>query len=380
MVNSRYCTGKSDEQSNLPYSNRVNIPSLLRVFSNTSTAYKYLFFLALMDILEKSHFELIVIDLQKLLLQMLVRAWYPHTYFKLSFGISDRIARQLDNLGLDIPIGSRVGAASLDRVAEQISEQSYSDNTLLAMVPFRLLTPFFSRELRGIKDTMKNLHIMRLAAERFETVRPLYRFTDDGKSIIMHHDWMLYFSDNAQLVRTFICWNWLTYMQRRNPSVPNLQVKLFPPVAREALTKQKEYYSWIVRHETVRCVYSGTVLSPDDISLDHFLPWSFVAHDQLWNLLPVSRSINSSKSDNLPSLEHYLAPFAALQYRSLLLYHHNPGKIPWRRIVEPYVTDLRLRPEDVLDREKLTKGLCSVIEPLHALAAAQGFPTGWAPT
>ncbi len=33
---------------------------------------------------------------------MLANAWYPHTYFKLSFGSRDKIAQKLDSLVLDI--------------------------------------------------------------------------------------------------------------------------------------------------------------------------------------------------------------------------------------------------------------------------------------
>ncbi|MFO7585650.1 MAG: HNH endonuclease domain-containing protein [Anaerolineales bacterium] len=40
-------------------------------------------------------------------------------------------------------------------------------------------------------------------------------------------------------------------------------------------------------------------------SLDHFLPWRYVAHDLLWNILPASKSVNSSKSDSLPHLPRY---------------------------------------------------------------------------
>ena len=50
------------------------------------------------------------------------------------------------------------------------------------------------------------------------------------------------------------------------------------------------------------------------MSLDHFIPWSFVLHDRMWNLVPVSKSINSSKSDLLPPLEKYLDSFIDLQF------------------------------------------------------------------
>jgi hypothetical protein len=43
-----------------------------------------------------------------------------------------------------------------------------------------------------------------------------------------------------------------------------------------------------------------------DYDLDHFLPWSFVTHDLIWNLTPAPRSINIQKSAAVPKLALYL--------------------------------------------------------------------------
>ena len=43
------------------------------------------------------------------------------------------------------------------------------------------------------------------------------------------------------------------------------------------------------------------------ISVDHFVPWQYVAHDELWNLHPTTKSINSSKSNNLPVWDRYFS-------------------------------------------------------------------------
>ncbi|MBI9099697.1 MAG: hypothetical protein JEY91_14555 [Spirochaetaceae bacterium] len=216
-----------------------------------------------------------------------------------------------------------------------------------------------------------------MAQSQFEVSRPFYIFSDDGKSIIMNPKWMLYFYENQTVLRSFISWNWLDYMQRRNPSVPNLQLKLFPPSVRNSLNNQTTYWNRIIEKEKLSCIFSGRPIMSEDLSIDHFLPWSFVAHDQLWNLIPVSRSINSSKSNNLPDLERYFDKFVDMQFRGLQIYKKNPGKVSWNRIVEPYVADLRLKPEDLMDRGKLKMGLRNTIEPLSCLAVAQGFYEGW---
>jgi hypothetical protein len=65
----------------------LNVGVLSRVFDHVSTSYKFLFFLALLDACEKRlSVPPIEINVDELLVDMLALAWYPHVYFKLSFG------------------------------------------------------------------------------------------------------------------------------------------------------------------------------------------------------------------------------------------------------------------------------------------------------
>lgn len=49
--------------------------------------------------------------------------------------------------------------------------------------------------------------------------------------------------------------------------------------------------------------YIGDELKPDDISVDHVIPWSFMYSDDIWNLVLTSKSHNSYKSNHIPSKE-----------------------------------------------------------------------------
>lgn len=367
----------AENRYRLPYSHQVDVSSLLQVFNHTATSYKYLFFQALLNILEETGFSRLVISLDEILLEMLANAWYPHTYFKLSFGLNDRIAQELERLHVHLPSTTVVSKGSKQRLKSLISQRDHSRSSLLDLVPYRLLTPFFAGELRGMRDTGRNHMIESLARERFDSTRPFYQFVKNRQSILIHPAWMLYFYDNYRLVSSFISWNWMEYMQRRNPSVPNIHMKLFPPVSRSPLVTQSKYWKTVVETVTVRCIFSGEQLTSKTLSLDHFLPWSFVAHDQLWNLIPVSRKINSSKSNNLPSLERYFNKFIDLQHLGLITYRHNPGSIAWHTIIEPYIADLHVQPEMILQKTNLASALQATIPPLYTLAASQGFHADW---
>ena len=55
-------------------------------------------------------------------------------------------------------------------------------------------------------------------------------------------------------------------------------------------------------------------MTPEDLSLDHFVPWSYVAHDELWNLVPTTKAVNSSKSNDLPNWDIYFPKLCRVEY------------------------------------------------------------------
>ena len=59
--------------------------------------------------------------------------------------------------------------------------------------------------------------------------------------------------------------------------------------------------------------------------MDHFVPWSFVANDELWNLIPIEKRLNSSKSNKLPVWNLYFQNMAALQYQLYLAVFKYPS-------------------------------------------------------
>ena len=106
------------------------------------------------------------------------------------------------------------------------------------------------------------------------------------------------------------------------------------------------------------------------------LPWSFVAHDRPWNLLPVPKSINSSKSDRLPA-EHYLADLASLQHAGIAAMHTALSEARWLKAVEPFMMDLHLDKEALLDPARIRRAYEETMTPVEATARRQGFEGGW---
>ena len=61
-------------------------------------------------------------------------------------------------------------------------------------------------------------------------------------------------------------------------------------------------------------VYTGEALNDISYDIDHFVPWSFVMNDELWNLMPMDSSLNSSKSNKLPAWNPFFVNFVNNQF------------------------------------------------------------------
>ncbi len=372
----------------LPNSESLDISALSRLFESTTNSYKYLYFLSLLDILKRENFDIgSPISFQDIIVEMLANAWYPHNYFKIFFGTQDQIANKLDSLELEITepiLKYRDTDKKLLRTA--ISNQNIDDivDFISNYVPYRLIRPFFAEETRRFKDYDVNPAIITLSKNQFDYKKPLYCFNaleqKDCSAIILHQDWIKYLEKNYILVKGWASWEWLKYMQQRNPNIPNVVNKIFMPQQRDSLTKQTKYWQTVLNHQEIKCIYSEVQLDKDKISLDRYLPWSFVAHDQLWNLIPTTPSVNSSKSNNLPS-QIYFSDFINLQYLGLTVSHNNIPEKKWLKDIEPFISDLKVdRAEDLLNLEILTNAYETNLQPLITLASNQGFSANWAYT
>lgn len=80
------------------------------------------------------------------------------------------------------------------------------------------------------------------------------------------------------------------------------------------LSNVRKLWEGILDLQPVRDVFTGDRIQKESYDVDHFIPWSFVMNDELWNLMPMDSSLNSSKSNHLPKWDPFFAKFAENQY------------------------------------------------------------------
>ena len=331
----------------LPNHKGIDTQALSRLFIHTKTSYKYLLFQSLLSLLKDEAFKRSTFNFDELQQEMLKISAYPIKVFKLRFGVQDEIYNALDDGTINI----------------------------VKYVPYRLLTPFFSRQLKGLSDYEKNPKIEKLSNEDNE-YSAIYAI--DGNEINIYPEWLNYFETHYSIIEGWAFWHWVNYLQAKNPNALSLVNKLQKPSVRSSLLRQTEYWRVILDTSSVKCIFSGDEIQPNKFSLDHFLPWSYIGHDQLWNLIPISQSVNSSKSNKIPSMNTYLDQFIDIQILGLGSSYCEMSKIIWNNHVDDFVLGLNLESSDlVLDKALVRVKYKALITPLADIAGTMGFDTHW---
>ncbi len=363
----------------LPYSSLLPIECLAACFNDVTNSYKFYWFLAILENIHKGTDSRIFLN--DLIAEMIASVWYPSNYFRLSFGKQDR----LGNLALQLATSNNL---SMDAPKNKIKEtilRNLKANTPIGReikklgdyVPYRFLRPFFP-ELRGLLDSQVNAKIMALSEERFTSPSPcLYRFVrPTQESIELHPDWIDYLKKHFVILREFCLWNLLNYLQRNNPNVPNLASKLFEPQERD-LNKARIFWRTALQVlGKIKCIYSGQEVPHSGFSLDHFLPWRFVTHDLIWNIVPTLRSVNAAKSDQIPDLNRYFEGFAHIQYEAFQAVAAQGRET----LLEDYVLLFRTSNVGFLRSWLLAEfkeKLFREIAPQVQIARNMGFQTDW---
>ncbi|HYH15726.1 MAG TPA: HNH endonuclease domain-containing protein, partial [Flavisolibacter sp.] len=198
-----------------------------------------------------------------------------------------------------------------------------------------------------------------------------YYFSE--KSIIINDVWKEYFVKHIHVLQSFTYWHLCRFVQKNNPNVIGISEKLFKPQARNLRKNIIAWREYLILNPKTKCIYTGNTV-PESFSLDHFIPWSYVVHDQNWNIIPVSKEINSSKSDSLPDLTKYLDPFLNLQYDFVKTLSVNELFKP---ILEHYAIAFNNSIDGVKEMpfEVFKNQLSNIITPMTQIASNLGFRT-----
>lgn len=338
---------------NLPSQFDLPISSLAACFNNTSATYKFYWFLAILNRVESNEIEIRKDDL---FADMVALAWFPINYFHVSFGKQDKLQRAIMQIkeAEGLPI-----YADHKQISKRLSTSNNSDTLrnlhyFNAEVPHRFLSPWFNA------NSLKTVYRL---SQRFEN-DCLYALFDNR--IEINPKWVSYLKLNAGILRAFCYWHLTLYLQAKNPNVPDIPNKLRRRSIRRPLTEQRKFWDIVISElGSVNCIYTSRPLCIGNYAVDHFIPYAFVAHDLIWNLIPIDRNFNSTKGDKLPLLDRYFDLFFELQQTAIKIVKQ---RISTNKLLEDYLTIFPELTEE-LDRQKFLDQL----QPLITIASNNGF-------
>lgn len=357
----------------LPAHHGLDVAAFSRTLNDTTTANKFLWLLGILRIIESRNSA--VIPFRDISYEMVRLAVPPVYEFKLNFGGTDKTRKYLDRIfQFSAPLNGS------GNVMDNSSEAQFEEvrQQMEKYVPYRLLTPFFAQQLRGLKDYDKNARIADLAKASFNTKNQTpYRFVNlkTNASVELHPKWHDYFRSNMAVVRGWVMWNWAAFLQDRNPSIPGVINKIQHSSPERLMSKQREFWREIMKYKNgnMTCIYSERQITLKESDIDHYIPWSFIGHCHLWNLIPAHSEVNRSKGNNIPA-KKYLRKLAEVQHDALMIREKNfSGK--FKQLIEPYYDDLRLT--KLTNYDELLAAYERTLTPMIAIAANNQFSPNW---
>ena len=362
----------------IPQSETLSTSALNRVFDETTATFKFYWLLSLLDMYVKEQkATMLALDVAS---RMVAYAWYPIEYFKLSFGKCDSMSKIIPNVAelTGITVDDKLENKT-EAIIQAVSENKKVKNTvkiLLKNVPFWFQTPWIETKSKQERD--KKLEMIARSQNMENDCLYSLSGCDEGLTVTINPKWNEYLNTNYEILRDFALWNLTLFLQAKNPNVPNISNKLLRPESREPMKNQKTFWNRVIElGGSLHCIYTNKELGKNKYDLDHFLPWSFVSHNQNWNLIPADGSCNSSKSDKIPDLDYYLPKMATVQHKALCLY------IPQSKdndvVLNEYYA-LGVSPQDLMSMsdEDFLSTYRKTFSPLSQMAVNMGFKI-WQP-
>ena len=329
-----YYTSQDEKPLNIrvQYYSSLDIEGFSQMMKDPPYCYKFYWLEAIVQLISEGKTETTFDDVIN---EMIANAWYSVREFHIH--LSGMLADGKVRDGLERAIIQLTEFSDLSANASKIeiknairkydNELKKSKEQLTNMVPYRALAGFFAKSeewadwnsfrrlttyIRKINDTVETLPY--ILGESSKLKREVY----------FQPDWITMIQDNTVSILGWIQYEKVKWLQNNNPEVPGLIYKLAPMNEKmRKLSNVRKLWEEILEVHEIRDVFTGQEIQQKHYDVDHFIPWSFVMNDELWNLMPMDSSLNSSKSNRPPKWNPFFKNFAHNQYVMYEMIHEK---------------------------------------------------------
>lgn len=319
------------------YYNALDIEGFSKMMNSPSYCYKFYWLEAIVQLISENKTEA---TYDEIINKMISNAWYPvleyHIHLSGIYGegiIKDNLEKAVLRLKKLSQLDNDVGNIEIINKLHEFSEDKELTDYKKALtlnVPYKSLSGFANR---GTEKIDLNSSAGRMMAyynrlSQSEILLP-YTFNDDKglkRGITFNNSWIQMIRDNTVNILGWIQLEKVKWLQNNNPEVPGLVYKLAPADEKmRKLTNARKLWNAVLNVVPIVDVFKDELIDTEKYDLDHFIPWSFVMNDELWNLMPMDSSLNSKKSNKLPQWDLFFDRFADNQFTLYELLYDKPG-------------------------------------------------------
>jgi len=163
----------------------------------------------------------------------------------------------------------------------------------------------------------------------------------DKRYITLKYKALSFFKEEYEVLSKVLILEWAKFLEKTN-FTPRLisKIELMKDPKRNSLNKYKK----VLLEMESQCFYCGTSLENTQIHIDHFIPWSYIYEDEIWNLVQACSSCNLVKSDSL-------APKQCIQ--KIITRNEDHRLLKWNRDIKEYYESCYKAGFKIINREKL---------------------------
>ena len=313
------------------YYSSLEIDSFANMLKDPSSCYKFYWLEAIVNLVNQNITETTI---GEIIDEMISNAWYSvvEYHIHLSGFVKGEVVDGLERAVVHLSqVSSLTSSASKSEIKDALKsyekELQAEKNQLSYMVPYRALSGFFHNHDAKVNWENKT-QLIEYIRHFNNSVRLPYIFGDGtsiNRKVVFDHEWMQMINDNTVEILGWIQYEKMKWLQNNNPEVPGLVYKLKPGDNVRKMERVRNLWNGIIKYTEVQDVYTKKAIDLNNYDLDHFVPWSFVMNDELWNLMPMDSSLNSSKSNNLPDWDLFFGGFADNQFKMYKLVNEIEG-------------------------------------------------------
>ena len=309
------------------YYNTLNIAGFASMLDSPTYCYKFYWLEALVQLISMNRTRA---TYEELISRMIANAWYPVLEYHIHLSGIDSKGQIKDNLERAVKrlqvLSHLTSNASLIDIQNKLLEFSADKilkkckSNLILNVPYRALSGFATQGNVNINHDGSKEKVMKVYnnLSQSKILLPYVFCVGSGldREIIFNDGWMQMIKDNAVAILGWIQHEKVKWLQKNNPEVPGMvyKYKMQSYDKIRKLEHVKKLWAAVLKVISVNDIFNGTKIEMGTYDIDHFIPWSFVMSDELWNLMPVISSENSSKGNKLPMWEIFFRGFAENQY------------------------------------------------------------------